>query len=69
MSVKLFLDIYPASLHLFGLTPFMPFQNVRIHSDAILCVSPTETNKFSMYGAMQQLKQDLPKIMIKARLD
>ncbi|KAL5018248.1 hypothetical protein ScPMuIL_003970 [Solemya velum] len=40
-------------------------QNVHIHSEAVLTVHPVETSKSSMYYVLQQLKKELPKIMIK----
>ena len=43
-------------------------QNVRIHGEAIVCVSPVETSKSSMYYVLQQLKEDLPKVVIKVSL-
>ncbi|XP_064601918.1 DNA-directed RNA polymerase III subunit RPC1-like [Liolophura sinensis] len=40
-------------------------QHVQVYSDSILTVNPCETNKSSMYYVAQQLKKDLPNVMIK----
>ncbi|XP_064623865.1 DNA-directed RNA polymerase III subunit RPC1-like [Lineus longissimus] len=38
---------------------------IRCHNDNIICVEPVETSKSSMYYVMQQLKETLPKVVIK----
>ncbi|XP_013420118.1 DNA-directed RNA polymerase III subunit RPC1 isoform X2 [Lingula anatina] len=40
-------------------------QQIQLHGDAILCITPQETNKSSMYYVLQQLKADIPKVIIK----
>merc|ERR1712150_306833 len=40
-------------------------KDLRAHGDSIICVTPTESNKSSMYYVLQQLKSDLPKVVIK----
>ena len=39
--------------------------HIRAHGDSIICVTPVESNKSSMYYVLQQLKSDLPKVVIK----
>ena len=41
---------------------------VRCHSEAVLSILPVETAKSSMYYILQQMKIDIPKVMIKVRL-
>ena len=38
---------------------------IRIHSDAALSIVPVETSKSSMYYILQQLKETVPKVVIK----
>ena len=46
---------------------FLFFQNVKIHSEAVITVHPQESSKSSMYYILQVLKKELPKVMIKVR--
>ncbi len=41
---------------------------VRCHSEAVLSILPVETAKSSMYYILQQMKIDIPKVMIKVSL-
>ncbi|XP_029638657.1 DNA-directed RNA polymerase III subunit RPC1 isoform X1 [Octopus sinensis] len=38
---------------------------VQIHSDSVITIAPQETSKSSMYYVMQQLKKEIPEVMIK----
>ncbi|EDO36291.1 predicted protein [Nematostella vectensis] len=38
---------------------------VRVHSSAVICVYPTESAKSSLHYVMQQLRSDLPGVLIK----
>ncbi|KAG2462619.1 RPC1 polymerase, partial [Polypterus senegalus] len=38
--------------------------DIAVHGEAIVCVSPRENNKSSMYYVLQSLKEDLPKIVV-----
>lgn len=35
-----------------------------MHGEAVVCVSPRENNKSSMYYVLQSLKEELPKVII-----
>lgn len=36
--------------------------DIAVHGEAVVCVSPRENSKSSMYYVLQSLKQDLPKV-------
>ncbi len=36
-----------------------------MHGDSVVCINPTETSKSSMYYVLQQLKEEIPKVVIK----
>ena len=36
--------------------------DVAVHGEAVLCVTPRENSKSSMYYVLQFLKEDLPKV-------
>lgn len=36
--------------------------DVAVHGEAVVCVSPRENNKSSMYYVLQSLKEELPKV-------
>lgn len=36
--------------------------DIAVHGEAVVCVSPRENNKSSMYYVLQSLKEDLPKV-------
>ena len=36
--------------------------DIAVHGEAVVCVSPRENSKSSMYYVLQTLKQDLPKV-------
>lgn len=36
--------------------------DIAVHGEAVVCVSPRENNKSSMYYVMQSLKGELPKV-------
>lgn len=36
--------------------------DIEIHGEAVVCVSPRENSKSSMYYVLQSLKEDLPKV-------
>ncbi|XP_056325017.1 DNA-directed RNA polymerase III subunit RPC1 [Danio aesculapii] len=38
--------------------------DVQVHGEAVVCVSPRENSKSSMYYVLQSLKQDLPKVVV-----
>lgn len=38
---------------------------LRCHGDSIICITPMETSKSQMYYVLQQLKEDIPKVVIK----
>ncbi|XP_062858765.1 DNA-directed RNA polymerase III subunit RPC1 isoform X1 [Trichomycterus rosablanca] len=38
--------------------------DIAVHGEAVVCVSPRENNKSSMYYVMQSLKQELPKVVV-----
>ncbi|XP_028287346.1 DNA-directed RNA polymerase III subunit RPC1 isoform X1 [Parambassis ranga] len=38
--------------------------DIAVHGEAVVCVSPRENNKSSMYYVLQSLKEDLPKIVV-----
>ncbi|KAJ8365732.1 hypothetical protein SKAU_G00145630 [Synaphobranchus kaupii] len=38
--------------------------DVAVHGEAVVCVSPRENSKSSMYYVLQSLKEDLPKIVV-----
>ncbi|KAK2176857.1 hypothetical protein NP493_625g00001 [Ridgeia piscesae] len=40
-------------------------QHIRLHGDSVICVEAVESNKSAMYYVLQQLKEDLPKVIIK----
>ncbi|XP_074647199.1 DNA-directed RNA polymerase III subunit RPC1-like [Tubulanus polymorphus] len=39
--------------------------DIQCHGDNVICVTPVESSKSSLYYVLQQLKQDLPNVMIK----
>lgn len=36
--------------------------DIAVHGEAVVCVSPRENNKSSMYYVLQSLKEELPKV-------
>lgn len=40
--------------------------DIAVHGEAVVCVSPRENSKSSMYYVLQSLKEELPKVRIKA---
>uniref|UniRef100_A0A8C5HWX7 DNA-directed RNA polymerase subunit n=1 Tax=Gouania willdenowi TaxID=441366 RepID=A0A8C5HWX7_GOUWI len=38
--------------------------DIAVHGEAVVCVSPRENNKSSMYYVLQSLKEDLPKVVV-----
>lgn len=36
--------------------------DIAVHGEAVLCVTPRENNKSSMYYVLQTLKEELPKV-------
>lgn len=38
--------------------------DVAVHGEAVVCVSPRENNKSSMYYVLQSLKEELPKVSL-----
>lgn len=38
--------------------------DVAVHGEAVVCVSPRENNKSSMYYVLQSLKEELPKVVV-----
>lgn len=38
--------------------------DIAVHGEAVVCVSPRENSKSSMYYVLQSLKEDLPKVRI-----
>ncbi|XP_031416675.1 DNA-directed RNA polymerase III subunit RPC1 isoform X2 [Clupea harengus] len=38
--------------------------DIAVHGEAVVCVSPRENSKSSMYYVLQTLKQDLPKVVV-----
>ncbi|KAG9345940.1 hypothetical protein JZ751_007755 [Albula glossodonta] len=38
--------------------------DIAVHGEAVVCVSPRENSKSSMYYVLQSLKEDLPKIVV-----
>lgn len=38
--------------------------DIAVHGEAVVCVSPRENNKSSMYYVLQSLKGELPKVRI-----
>ncbi|XP_019730084.1 DNA-directed RNA polymerase III subunit RPC1 isoform X2 [Hippocampus comes] len=38
--------------------------DIAVHGEAVVCVSPRENNKSSMYYVMQSLKAELPKVVV-----
>lgn len=38
--------------------------DIAVHGEAVVCVSPRENNKSSMYYVLQSLKEELPKVKI-----
>lgn len=36
--------------------------DVAVHGEAVVCVTPRENSKSSMYYVLQFLKEDLPKV-------
>ncbi|KAM9325606.1 DNA-directed RNA polymerase III subunit RPC1 [Gastrophryne carolinensis] len=38
--------------------------DIAVHGEAVLCVTPRENNKSSMYYVMQSLKEELPKVVV-----
>lgn len=36
--------------------------DIAVHGEAVVCVSPRENSKSSMYYVLQSLKQELPKV-------
>uniref|UniRef100_G3NCF2 DNA-directed RNA polymerase subunit n=1 Tax=Gasterosteus aculeatus aculeatus TaxID=481459 RepID=G3NCF2_GASAC len=38
--------------------------DIAVHGEAVVCVSPRENNKSSMYYVLQSLKQELPKVVV-----
>ncbi|KAI4807535.1 hypothetical protein KUCAC02_027338 [Chaenocephalus aceratus] len=38
--------------------------DIAVHGEAVVCVSPRENNKSSMYYVLQQLKGELPKVVV-----
>lgn len=39
--------------------------DIAVHGEAVVCVSPRENNKSSMYYVLQSLKEELPKVRIR----
>lgn len=42
--------------------------DIAVHGEAVVCVSPRENSKSSMYYVLQSLKEELPKVWIKASM-
>lgn len=40
--------------------------DVAVHGEAVVCVTPRENSKSSMYYVLQSLKEELPKVKAKA---
>lgn len=40
--------------------------DVAVHGEAVVCVTPRENSKSSMYYVLQSLKEELPKVKTKA---
>lgn len=38
--------------------------DIAVHGEAVVCVSPRENSKSSMYYVLQSLKQELPKVCV-----
>lgn len=38
--------------------------DIAVHGEAVVCVSPRENSKSSMYYVLQSLKEELPKVKI-----
>ncbi|XP_053196870.1 DNA-directed RNA polymerase III subunit RPC1 [Scomber japonicus] len=38
--------------------------DIAVHGEAVVCVSPRENNKSSMYYVLQSLKEELPKVVV-----
>lgn len=38
--------------------------DIAVHGEAVVCVSPRENSKSSMYYVLQSLKEELPKVRI-----
>ncbi|XP_053306455.1 DNA-directed RNA polymerase III subunit RPC1 isoform X2 [Spea bombifrons] len=38
--------------------------DIAVHGEAVVCVTPRENNKSSMYYVLQSLKQELPKVVV-----
>uniref|UniRef100_A0A8C5QXP4 DNA-directed RNA polymerase subunit n=1 Tax=Leptobrachium leishanense TaxID=445787 RepID=A0A8C5QXP4_9ANUR len=38
--------------------------DIAVHGEAVLCVTPKENNKSSMYYVLQSLKEELPKVVV-----
>ncbi|XP_068111539.1 DNA-directed RNA polymerase III subunit RPC1 isoform X3 [Hyperolius riggenbachi] len=38
--------------------------DIAVHGEAVLCVTPRENNKSSMYYVLQSLKEELPKVVV-----
>ena len=45
------------------------FQQINLHGQSVICVTPVETAKSGMYYVMQQLKADLPKVIVKVSVN
>lgn len=39
--------------------------DIAVHGEAVVCVSPRENNKSSMYYVLQSLKEELPKVRVR----
>ncbi|XP_075697917.1 DNA-directed RNA polymerase III subunit RPC1 isoform X1 [Rhinoderma darwinii] len=39
-------------------------KDIAVHGEAVLCVTPRENNKSSMYYVLQTLKEELPKVVV-----
>lgn len=37
--------------------------DIAVHGEAVVCVSPRENSKSSMYYVLQSLKEELPKVV------
>ena len=40
--------------------------DVAVHGEAVVCVTPRENSKSSMYYELQFLKEDLPKVSLRS---
>ncbi len=38
--------------------------DIAVHGEAVVCVSPRENSKSSMYYVLQSLKEELPKVRV-----